>query len=78
MKSITVTAPHEGDGRLTPTEWCDLRWVLTVLDDWLLCAEPRTVQELGRSLRSAGKHTTPEAVLGRIAQLRSIVTRAPK
>ncbi len=51
-------------------ERVDLAWLLAVLDDWLLYAEPGTVQELGRFLHSMGLETTPPAVLRRLGELR--------
>jgi hypothetical protein len=60
---------------LSGQEWSDLVWLIAVLDDWLLYAEPSTVRELARYLQSVGSKTPPESVLQRLGQLRRQLRR---
>ena len=58
---------------LTAREWQDLGWLLAVLEDWLLIAEPATVLELAAFLRSIGSAVTTGEVIVRLRELRTLV-----
>lgn len=69
MKTITITTPDEDARTLSAEELRDLSWLLGVLDEWLLYAEPSTIRELGQYLQSVGSKTTPPTVQKRVGEL---------
>ena len=59
---------------LTAREWQDLGWLVAVLEDWLLIAEPATVLELAAFLRSISSAATTGEVIVLLGELRALVT----
>lgn len=53
--------------------WEELSWLLGVLEDWLLIAEPDTVRGLGNFLRSVGSAATAGDVIALLGRLRSML-----
>lgn len=56
---------------LAPEDWRDLLWLMDVLDEWLLYAEPATVRELERTLESLRSTTPATVVVRRLRELRT-------
>jgi hypothetical protein len=53
----------------------DLAWVLGVLENWLLVAEPATVHELAAYLRSIGSRASTSDVFEALARCRFKINR---
>lgn len=73
--SAVVAAPAAPDDSLRPEDWRDLVWLLDVLDEWLLYAEPSTIRELDRLLRSIDATAGSPAVIARLSDLRRRLRR---
>lgn len=54
----------------------DAAWLLAMLDDWLLVAEPATVRELAAFLRSIGSQASATDVIRRLHEVRCSWTNA--
>lgn len=59
---------------LSPTDLGNLIWLLDMLDDWLLVAEPATIRELSAYLRSVGSRSSATDVVRQLGRLRSLVS----
>ncbi len=76
MKRITIAAAAPLGDELTPRDWRDLAWLLEVLDEWLLYAEPSTIRELDRLLQSIGATAGSTGLLKRLDELRQRIGRS--
>lgn len=52
--------------------WDELAWLLSVLEDWLLIAEPATVKELSAFLQSIGSNARAADVIELLARVRQM------
>jgi hypothetical protein len=60
---------------LGPEDWRDLRWLLRVLEGWLLVAEPSTIRELDRYLLSVGSDVRTPTVQRRLGEVQQRLQR---